>query len=128
MLSIDSDGTLIMKWGWDAESPSSYQYTLKEGFDYQPFDPVIHAARDDGGYVVTKSNVNSTSEQPTYTWPVFAEKWQAENFYGDQYGWDVAPVVHKVTVDPSNIAYEDGSKGSALEHKSADIRVLGAWS
>ncbi|NBR40839.1 MAG: calcium-binding protein, partial [Alphaproteobacteria bacterium] len=35
MLSIDSDGTLIMKWGWDAESPSSYQHTLKEGFEYQ---------------------------------------------------------------------------------------------
>ena len=63
MLSIDSDGTLIMKWGWDAESPSSYQYTLKEGFEYQVFDPVAQAARHDGGYVVTKSNVNSTNRR-----------------------------------------------------------------
>ena len=28
----------------------------------QPFDPVTQAARHDGGYVVTKSNVNSTTE------------------------------------------------------------------
>ena len=61
------------------------------------------------------------TEDPTYTWPVFAEKWQAENFYGKQYGWDVAPVVHKVTVDPKNIAYEDGSKkGGALDHTKAE--------
>ncbi|MDB2528891.1 hypothetical protein N9X93_05440, partial [Alphaproteobacteria bacterium] len=120
MLSIDSDGTLVMKWGWDAESPSSYQYTLKEGFDYQAFDPVTQAAQHNGGYVVTKSNVNSTSEQPTYTWPVFAEKWQAEDFYSNQYSGDVAPVVHKVTVDPSKVAHEDGSKGSALEQTRAE--------
>ena len=63
-----------------------------EGFENQPFDAVTQAARHDGGYVVTKSNVNSTSEDPTYTWPVFAEKWQAENFYSNQYGSDVPPV------------------------------------
>ena len=53
MLSIDSDGTLILNWGWDAESPSSYQYTLREGYEYQLFDPVAKAAQHDGGYVVS---------------------------------------------------------------------------
>ena len=70
MLSVDTDGSLVMKWGWDAESPSSYQYTLRDGYEYEIYDPVVTAAVSNGGYVVTKSNVNSSSQEPTYIWPV----------------------------------------------------------
>ena len=116
MLSIADDGTLVMKWGWDADSPSSYQYTLREGFEHERFDPTVIAANHYGGYVVTKNNVNSTTEPPKYTWPVFAEEWQAEEYYRNEHGlnWDAPATVHKIQIAPRTITHDDGT-GYALE-------------
>ncbi|MDC1294187.1 hypothetical protein N8Z70_04015, partial [Candidatus Puniceispirillum sp.] len=116
MLSIADDGTLVMKWGWDADSPSSYQYTLKEGFEFERFDPTVIAANQYGGYVVTKNNVNSTTEPVKCTWPVFAEEWQAEEYYRKEHGlnWDAPATVHKIQIAPRTITHDDGT-GYALE-------------
>ena len=120
MLSVDADGSLVMKWGWDAESPSSYQYTLRDGYEYEIYDPVVTAAVSNGGYVVTKSNVNSASQEPTYTWPVFAYEWQAENFYREQAGlnWDAPATVHQIKISPRNIANENET-GYALDNATS---------
>ncbi|MDC1293765.1 hypothetical protein N8Z70_01820, partial [Candidatus Puniceispirillum sp.] len=127
MLSIDGDGTLVMKWGWDAESPTSYQYTLKEGFDHQIFDALVLDAKENGGYIATKSNVNSPTEQPKYTYPVFDKQWQAENFYREQNGlnFDAPSQVHKIKIAPRNIINE-GELGYALE-SATSVKWLEVW-
>ena len=127
MLSVDADGSLVMKWGWDAESPSSYQYTLRDGYEYEIYDPVVTAAVSNGGYVVTKSNVNSASQEPTYTWPVFAYEWQAENFYREQAGlnWDAPATVHQIRIAPRTIAKENET-GYALD-SATSVQWVEFW-
>ena len=115
MLSIGDDGTLIMKWGWDADSPSSYQHTLKEGFRHEIFDPTVVAAKESGSFVVTKNNVNSTTEKPQFTWPV--RRKIGEAYYREEYGlsWDAPATVHAIQRVPRTITHAD-DVGHALEN------------
>ena len=117
MLSISDDGTLMMKWGFDADSPSSYQHTLREGYEHEIFDPNVSAAQDNGGFVVTRTDVFNLAETPKYTWPVFANEYQAENFYREQNGlnWDAPATVHKIEVFPYYVTHADQT-GYALDN------------
>ena len=93
-----------------------YQYTLREGFEHERFDPTVIAANQYGGYVVTKNNVNSTTEPIKVTWPVFSEEWQAEEYYRKENGlnWDAPATAHKIQIAPRTITHDDGT-GYALE-------------
>ena len=65
-----------MKWGWDADSPSSYQHTLREGYEHEIFDPNVAAAQDNGGFVVTRADVFNLAETPKNhkKWEKFEQK------------------------------------------------------